>query len=142
MRHKSEVPTEQQIRISQFKLLPGDRVLIKVKRVFYHGCVTEVGAGSAEYTLWLQRGRKGLKPKIGMIAWHEADRNGAEEWIKGQAGHASDQPLTLKRSMWAVVEYATSASSLSRRNTKQRRRLYAYDIEHMLKADRLRIIVR
>ncbi|OGZ96113.1 MAG: hypothetical protein A3I44_04785 [Candidatus Sungbacteria bacterium RIFCSPLOWO2_02_FULL_51_17] len=144
MRHKSEVPTDQQIRISQFKLLPGDLVLIKVKNTFYHGRVTEVGAGSAEYTLWLQRGRKGPKPKVGMITWHESGRKEAEQWIRGQAGHASDQPLTLQRSMWAVVEFAAARASNAMKHSlkKRKKRLYTYDIEHMLKTDRLRIVIK
>lgn len=133
------MPADELIKISQFKLLPGDRVLIKVKKTFYHGKVVEVGAGSAEHTLWLQAGRKGPKPKIGWTSWKEDGRKDAETWIRGQAGHSSDQPLKLRKSMWAVVEYATPKMGSSSRD-KKRKWLYAYDIEHMLKTDRLRIV--
>jgi len=51
MRYKSDVPKEKQIRLSQFRLFPGDRVLIKIRSVFYWGNVVEVCSANPEYVL-------------------------------------------------------------------------------------------
>ena len=136
MKYKGDVPKKDQIRMSEFKLLPGDRVSFSLNEGanFYHGKVVEVGSANPEYVL-----EGPGTERAGMTSWNEDQRSDCENFIKG-----SPFPVKLKKSMWAVVEYDVVYHTADFKGLRGVGHLflYTYDIEKMLKNDSLEILNR
>lgn len=122
MKYKDEVPKPKQIRLDQFRLLPGDIIRLRCADDYYNGVVREVWSANPEYVLG------GPKAKdAGVVKWTEKERAECEAFLRG--GHKPVK-IRLKKSMWARVElYLPTGSGWMN--------LYTYDIEERHKKGEL-----
>lgn len=136
MKYKSDVPKKNQIRMSEFKLLPGDTVLYEYqKKVFYTAKVIEVGSANPEYVLGGPEAEG-----AGMVVWTENEREDCRNFLLGSERF----PVRLKKSMWAVIQYVEK-SGLSGNvavHEVSQKKLYTYDIERMIGDGSLEIIIK
>lgn len=128
MRYRSEIPKNRQIRLNEFKLLPGDRICLYHRGVWRAGIVTLVGSANPEYVLGGPNAEG-----AGVITW---EINAREDCKRFLASEHLPVPIRLKKSIWAVVELNPSKRGMR----KTKRALYTYDIERMIKKGTLRIL--
>ncbi|MDO8560923.1 MAG: hypothetical protein Q7R91_01770 [bacterium] len=133
------MPKSKQIRLDQFRLLPGDLVQLKHREsissvAYINGIVEEVWLANPEYVL------SGPKAKsAGVIRWKKHQRKECKEFLRGK-GHRPVK-IRLKKSAWAVMR-ADIPLDLSGGGTfyfKTRLPLYTYDIEMLYKEGIMRI---
>lgn len=141
-KYKDEVPRHEQIRMNQFRLLPGDQVRIQHQRSFHLGEVVEVGSANPEYMLWRQKKTGGKKPEgAEVVRWKshkKGDREACEQIVR-LGGHLSVR-LRLKKSMWAVIEILVPVGKHTPAFTHRKKTLYTYDIEKLHREERLVIL--
>lgn len=114
MKYKNEVPKSNQIRLNQFRLLPGDHIRLKHGNDHYDGIVREVWSANPEYVLGGPHAKD-----AGVIKWTGKERSECESFLRG--GHRPVK-IRLAQSIWAVIELYTPVKP-----TKLT--LYTYDIE-------------
>ncbi|MFY9462524.1 MAG: hypothetical protein WAP51_05000 [Candidatus Sungiibacteriota bacterium] len=120
MKYKDEVPRKKQIRLNQFRLLPGDMVRMKYRNDYADGVVKEVWSANPEYVL------NGPKAEdAGVIHWTNCTKNerrDCEAFLRG--GHRPVK-IRLYKSMWAVIKLYPAATQPFTVT------LYTYDIEEL-----------
>lgn len=131
MKYESDVPETEQINMRDFKILPGHLVKILHEESIYAGWVVEIWFANPEYILNGPDAENAGIVMFGMNEQHEC---------KNFLNNHINAKIKLKKSMWATIEFLKPPPQGSSLCSIQTVKLYAYDIEKMIKNGTLEIV--